>query len=52
MSGPSKVRTRHKSECNLTKYLSETGDSRPKELLSTALPTLRPVLAGTEGVNR
>ena len=44
MAAPSKVRTRHKTESNLTKYLSKSGEGAPKELLSTELPTLRAVL--------
>ena len=44
VSGPSKVRTRHKSESSLTKYLSKSGESTPKELLITELPTLRAIL--------
>ena len=38
------VRTRHKSESSLTRYLSESGESAPKELLQSELPTLRAVL--------
>ena len=44
MAAPSKVRTRHKTECKLTEYLSKSGEGTPKELLSTELPTLRAVL--------
>ena len=44
MSGLSKVRTRHKSESNLTRYLAKSGEGKPKELLITELPTLRAIL--------
>ena len=44
MSGLSKVRTRHESESNLTRYLAKSGEGNPKELLITELPTLRAIL--------
>ena len=37
-------RTRNKSGCSLTNYLSKSGLSTPKELLATELPTMRAIL--------
>ena len=44
MAGSSTVRTRHQSECRLTRYLAKSGQSTPKELLATELPTTRAIL--------
>ena len=53
MAAPSKVRTRHQTECKLTEYLSKSGESTPKELLSTeGRVVARPSLGGVKDHSR